>query len=58
VYCQDGKIFFVDYNKIKENYERMQMAIEDIASLKLMLSLVNVKKSKKKGKSKKKDKKK
>ena len=58
VYCQDGKIFSVNYDKIKENYERMQMAIEDIESLKLMLSLVNVKKSKKKGKSKKKDKKK
>ena len=58
VYCQDGKIFSVNYNKIKENYERMQMAVEDIASLKLMLSLVNAKKSKKKGKSKKKDKKK
>jgi len=58
VYCQDGKIYSVNYNKIKENYERMQMAIEDMASLQLMLSLVNVKKSKKKGKSKKKDKKK
>ena len=58
VFCQDGKIFSVNYSKIKENYERMQMAIEDMASLQLMLSLVNVKKSKKKGKSKKKDKKK
>lgn len=58
VYCQDGKLFSVNYNLIKENYERKQMAIEDMASLQLMLSLVNVKKSKKKGKSKKKDKKK
>ena len=58
-YCQDGKLYLVNYNKIKENYERMQMAIEDAASLQMMSTLVHVKKPKKKGKGKKgKDKKK
>jgi hypothetical protein len=49
----------INYDKIKENYERMQMAIEDLASLRMMSSLVIVKKPKKKAKGKKgKDKKK
>ena len=59
VYCQDGKLFLVNYDKIKENYERMQMSLEDEASLKMMATLIHVKKPKKKGKGKKgKDKKK
>ena len=59
VYCQDGRLYLVKYDKIKENYERMQMAIEDLASLRMMSSLVFVKKPKKKAKGKKgKDKKK
>ena len=59
IYCQDGKLYLVNYNKIKENYERMQMAFEDAASLQMMANLVQDKKPKKKGKVKKgKDKKK
>ena len=58
VYCIDGNIYLVDYNKIQENYERKLMAVEDMASLQLMMSLVNAKKPRKKGKSKKKNKKK
>jgi WD40 repeat protein len=58
-YCQDGRLYLINYDKIKENYERMQMAIEDLASLRMMSSLVIVKKPKKKAKGKKgKDKKK
>ena len=59
IYCQDGKLYLVNYNKIKENYERMQMTFEDAASLQMMASLVYDKKPKKKVKGKKgKDKKK
>ena len=59
VYCQDGKVYLINYDKIKENYERMQMALEDAASLQMMSTLVIVKKPKKKAKTKKgKDKKK
>ena len=59
VYCQDGKLYLVNYDKIKENYERMQMAFEDAASLQMMATLIHAKKPKKKGKGKKgKDKKK
>ena len=53
VYCQDGKLFLVNYDKIKENYERIQMAIEDSASLQMMATLLQVKKPKKKAKGKK-----
>ena len=59
VYCQDGKLYLVNYDKIKENYERMQMAFEDAASLQMMSTIIHAKKPKKKGKGKKgKDKKK
>ena len=59
VYCQDGKLYLVKYDKIIENYERIQMEIEDEASLQMMANLVLEKKPKKKGKGKKgKDKKK
>ena len=57
IYCQDGKLYLVNYNKIKENYERMQMTFEDAASLQMMASLVHDKKPKKKVKGKKKIKK-
>ena len=53
VFCQDGKLYLVNYNKIKENYERVQMAFEDLASLQMNNNLVTTKKPKKKGKGKK-----
>ena len=58
VYCQDGKLFLVNYDKIIQNYERIQMAIEDDASLQMMATLVYVKKAKKKKGKKGKEKKK
>ena len=57
-YCQDGKLFLVNYDKIIQNYERIQMAIEDDASLQMMASMVYVKKAKKKKGKKGKEKKK
>ena len=50
VYCQDGKMYLINYDKIKENYERVQMTIEDLISLQMNNSLVPSKKAKKKGK--------
>ena len=58
VYCQDGKLFSVNYDKIIQNYERIQMAIEDDASLQMMATLVYTKKPKRKKGKKGKDKKK
>lgn len=60
-FCRDGSLYLINYEKIQESCEMMQMKKEDEASLKMMESLAHTKKSKKgkkdKGKKEKKKKK-
>ena len=52
VFCRDGNLYLVNFEKIIENYENYLMSIEDAESLKMMETLAKSKKSKKSKKDK------
>ena len=47
VFCRDGNLYLINYEKIQESCESVQMRIEDEESLKMMENLVQNKKTKK-----------